>query len=54
MLSGKEGNTVVRERVKRLRALAEEYEQVKAKKHPAIRFVSDLFMIYRIKKQNNF
>ncbi|GHV02559.1 hypothetical protein AGMMS49521_4440 [Campylobacterota bacterium] len=33
-------------------ALIEEYELVKAKKHPTIRFASDLFKIYRIKKQN--
>ncbi|GHV08785.1 hypothetical protein AGMMS50229_17740 [Campylobacterota bacterium] len=33
-------------------ALIEEYELVKTKKHPTIRFASDLFKIYRIKKQN--
>ncbi|GHS85345.1 hypothetical protein FACS1894103_6720 [Campylobacterota bacterium] len=52
MFSAKEDNTVSREQVKRLRALIEEYEQVKTKKHPTIAFVGDLFKIYRIKKQN--
>ncbi|GHS86015.1 hypothetical protein FACS1894103_7450 [Campylobacterota bacterium] len=51
MLNAKKDNAVLRERVKRLRALIDEYEQVKAKKHPAIRFASDLFKTYRIKKQ---
>jgi hypothetical protein len=54
MFNAKSDNTVHRERIKRLKSLIEEYEQVKEKKHSTIKFVSELFKRRGIKKQNFF
>jgi hypothetical protein len=54
MFNAKSDNTVHREQIKRLKSIIEEYELVKEKKHPKLKFTEDVFGKYKIKKQNFF
>lgn len=54
MFKATDETTVIKNQVKAMRNLIEEYELVKAKKHPHFRFASDLFQKRGIKKQNFF
>ena len=47
-------STVIREQIKRIRGLIEEYRLVKLKKHPHFKFASDFFKYRGMKKQNFF
>ena len=52
MFKGTDGTTIIKNQLKAMKRLIEEYEQVKAKKHPHFRFASDLFKKRGIKRQN--
>lgn len=54
MFSDTDNNTVIREQLKRMRGLIQEYHLVKHKKHPHFKFASDFFKSRGIKKQNFF
>jgi hypothetical protein len=54
MFQNTDNCTVIREQIKRMRGLIEEYHLVKQKKHPHFKFASDFFKCRNIKKQNFF